>query len=65
MQIGEINEIQNLLRPLGYGICAGILFVFFVLALAFLAVFDNPMMLAKNVLGGVMTYFSGSIAISG
>ena len=64
MQIGEINEIQNLFRSRGYGICAGILFVFFVLALAFLAVFDNPMMLAKNVLG-VLTYFSGSIAISG
>jgi len=57
MQIGEFNAIQNLLRPLVYGICAGIYSVFFVVALAFLAAFGNPTMLVKNVLDYADIFF--------
>jgi hypothetical protein len=67
MQIGEFNAIQNLLRPLFYGICAGIFSVFFVVALAFLTAFGNPTVLAKNVLAyaDIFLRFYGDLWIIG
>ncbi|GEM_PF-1866799 len=49
--------MQHLLQPLWYWICAGIISVFFVLALAFLAAFGTPSVLAKNVLAGADIFF--------